>query len=111
VRIVTGSNENLGLVGLGEVAAELVVVYVVINLKQKEHRITPCILASICVTESYLHVANKASVEKLSDTIPSISVADPGPYVFGPPGSGSRSSSQRYGSGSFYYQAKIVRKP
>ncbi len=31
------------------------------------------------------------------------------PYVFGPPGSGS--VSQRYGSGSFYYQAKIVRKP
>jgi hypothetical protein len=31
------------------------------------------------------------------------------PYVFGPPGSGS--ISQRYGSGSFYHQAKIVRKP
>jgi hypothetical protein len=29
-------------------------------------------------------------------------------YVFGPPGSGS--VSQRYGSGSFYHQAKIVRK-
>jgi hypothetical protein len=28
--------------------------------------------------------------------------------VFGPPGSGS--TSQRYGSGSFYHQAKIVRK-
>ncbi len=40
-------------------------------------------------------------------------VADPDPsdlYVFGPPGSGS--ISQRYGSGfgSFYHQAKIVRK-
>jgi hypothetical protein len=34
------------------------------------------------------------------------SVADPD--VFGPPGSGS--ISQRYGSGSFYHQAKIVRK-
>jgi hypothetical protein len=33
-------------------------------------------------------------------------VADP--YVFGPPGSGS--VSQRYGSGSFHHQAKIVRK-
>jgi hypothetical protein len=32
------------------------------------------------------------------------SVADP--YVFGPPGSGS--ISQRYGSGSFYHQAKIL---
>jgi hypothetical protein len=36
------------------------------------------------------------------------SVADPDPYVFGPPG--SVSISQRYGSGSFYYQAKIVSK-
>ncbi len=41
------------------------------------------------------------------------SVADPDPldpYVFGPSGSGS--ISQRYGSkfGSFYHQAKIVRK-
>jgi hypothetical protein len=40
------------------------------------------------------------------------SVADPDdPHVFGPPGFGSGSiSSQRYGSGSFYHQAKIVRK-
>jgi hypothetical protein len=42
------------------------------------------------------------------------SVADPDPnpvpdpHVFGPPGSGS--ISQRYGSGSFYQPAKIVRK-
>ncbi len=27
-------------------------------------------------------------------------VADPDPYVFGPPGSGFGSNSQRYGSGS-----------
>ncbi len=46
-----------------------------------------------------------------------ISVADPDPappdpLVFGPPGSGSGSTSQRYasGSGSFYHHAKIVRK-
>jgi hypothetical protein len=32
------------------------------------------------------------------------------PYVFRLPGSGSGSISQRYGSGSFYHQAKIVRK-
>jgi hypothetical protein len=41
------------------------------------------------------------------------SVADPDPpdpHVFGPPGSGSGSTSQRYGSGSFYLHAKIVRK-
>ncbi len=41
------------------------------------------------------------------------SVADPDPYDFGPPGSGSGFISQRYGSGSdsgsFYHQAKIVR--
>jgi hypothetical protein len=34
----------------------------------------------------------------------------PDPYVFGPPGSGSGSVSQRYGSGSLYHQAKIVGK-
>jgi hypothetical protein len=44
-----------------------------------------------------------------------LQLADPDPsdsYVFGPPGSRSRSISQRYGSGSgsFYHQAKIVRK-
>jgi hypothetical protein len=39
---------------------------------------------------------------------PNISVSDPGPYAFGPPGSGS--ISQRYGSGSFYHQEKTVRK-
>ncbi len=37
-----------------------------------------------------------------------ISVVDPDPYVFGPPGSGP--VNQRCGSGSFYHQAKIVRK-
>jgi hypothetical protein len=31
----------------------------------------------------------------------------PDPHVFGPPGSGSRSMSQRYGSGFFYHHAKI----
>jgi hypothetical protein len=36
----------------------------------------------------------------------------PDPHVFGPPGYGSGSISQRdgFGSGSFYQQAKIVRK-
>jgi len=41
------------------------------------------------------------------------SVADPDPpdpCVFGPPGSGSGTSSLRYGSWSFCHQAKIVRK-
>jgi hypothetical protein len=45
------------------------------------------------------------------------SVADPNPdpdppdpLVFGPPGYGSGSISQRNGSGSFYHQEKEVRK-
>ncbi len=41
------------------------------------------------------------------------SVADPDPtdpHVIGHLGSGSGSTSQRYGSGSFYHHAKIVRK-
>ncbi len=50
---------------------------------------------------------------------PNSSVADPDPpdpHVFGPPRSGSGSTSQRYrsgscsGSGSFYHRANIVRK-
>ncbi len=36
---------------------------------------------------------------------------DPDPYVFAPLGSGSGSITTRYGSGSFYNQTKIVRKP
>ncbi len=39
------------------------------------------------------------------------SVADRDPYDFGPPGSGSVSQRYGSGSGSFYDQAKIVRKP
>jgi hypothetical protein len=41
------------------------------------------------------------------------SVRDPDPEdpcVFGPPGSGSATGSQRYGSGFFYHQAKTERK-
>ncbi len=46
-------------------------------------------------------------------TLHQASVADPDPKdpsVFGPRGSRSGSVSQRYGSGSFYHHAKIVRK-
>jgi hypothetical protein len=46
-----------------------------------------------------------------SPATPFTSVADPDPFVFGPPGSSSRSISQMYGSGSLYHQPKIVRKP
>jgi hypothetical protein len=47
---------------------------------------------------------------RIRGSMPLTSVADavPDPHVFGPPGSGS--ISQRYGSGSFFHQAKIIRK-
>jgi hypothetical protein len=38
------------------------------------------------------------------------SVADPDPYVFRRPGSGSASQRSGSGSGSFYHQANVVRK-
>jgi hypothetical protein len=39
-----------------------------------------------------------------------VSVPDPDPPVFGPPGSGSVNHRYGFGSGSFHQQAKIVRK-
>jgi hypothetical protein len=52
-----------------------------------------------------------------TDSFCSVAYPDPNPdpdpsdpYVFGPPGTGSGSISQRYGSASFSHQAKIVRK-
>ncbi len=47
---------------------------------------------------------NVQSVQK------SYRVADPDLYVFGPPGPGSVSQRYGSGSGSFYHQAKNVRK-
>ncbi len=45
---------------------------------------------------------------------PNLDSDPPDPHVFGPPGSGYGSISQRYGSGSgsgsFYHQAQKVRK-
>ncbi len=50
-----------------------------------------------------------SQIHKIYGTYPS--VPDPtDPHVFGPPGSGSGSTSQRYGSGSFYHQAKMALK-
>jgi hypothetical protein len=47
----------------------------------------------------------------LPTSVPDTDPPDPpDPNVFGPPGSGSISQTLRYGSGSFYHQAKIVRK-
>jgi hypothetical protein len=52
----------------------------------------------------------------VADPDPNLDPDPPDPLVFGPPGSGSGSISQRYGSGSgseygsFFHQVKIVRK-
>ncbi len=46
----------------------------------------------------------------LSSSVPDPNPDPPDPRVFWPPGSGSGSTSQRYGSGSFYLHAKIIRK-
>jgi hypothetical protein len=53
-------------------------------------------------TDSYIGTVPYAEVIKIEVDI---SVADPDPYVFRPPGSGSGSVIQRYGS--FYRQAEI----
>jgi hypothetical protein len=52
----------------------------------------------------------KTQDDSVADPDPHMDSSDP--YVFGPSGSGFGSISQRYrsGSGSFYHQAKIVRK-
>jgi hypothetical protein len=61
-------------------------------------------------TKSFAGDAKRFGLAKTKEN----SVADPNPdpHVFGPPVSGSGSTSQRYGSGSgsFYHHAKIVRK-
>jgi hypothetical protein len=64
---------------------------------------TPTLERSIDIASASRHRPLQHWVENVSVQI---SVADPDPD--GPPGSGS--ISQRYGSGSFYHQAKTVRK-
>ncbi len=64
----------------------------------------------MCCTphSKYLHVYCTG----VADPDPNPDPDPPDPSVFGPPGSGSESISQRYGSGSgsFNHAAKIVRK-
>jgi hypothetical protein len=63
---------------------------------------------------SYLYGKNFANAYlciyfcSVADPDPNPDPDPPDPRVFGSPGSGS--TSQRYGSGSFYHHAKIVRK-
>jgi hypothetical protein len=56
-----------------------------------------------------LHRSSKKSLLG-SVPVPDPNPDPPDPNVLGPPKSGSGSTTQRYGSGSFYYHAKIVRK-
>jgi hypothetical protein len=49
-------------------------------------------------------------LSSVADPDPDSNPDQPDPRVFGPPGSGFGPTSQRYGSGSFYHHAKIVRK-
>jgi|LakMenE01Jun11ns_1017448.scaffolds.fasta_scaffold8607414_1 hypothetical protein len=57
-------------------------------------------------SNKYTQVSSVADPDPNPDPNPDPDPLDP--HVFGPPGSGS--ISQRYGSGSFYNHAKIVRK-
>ncbi len=58
----------------------------------------------------YVPVLERDCLAKTSVAYPDPVPDPPDPHVFRPPGSGSGSIIQRYGSGSgsFYYQAKIV---
>jgi hypothetical protein len=53
-------------------------------------------------------VEMEGCVGRVASSVPDPDPDPPDPHVFGPPGSGS--TSQMYGSGSFYHHAKIVRK-
>jgi hypothetical protein len=50
------------------------------------------------------------SGSSVADTDPNPDPDQPDLHVFGSPGTGSGYIRKRYGSGSFYHQAKIVRK-
>ncbi len=69
----------------------------------------------ICELWSLTLMANGKNLQSekfisVADPDPNPDPDSPDPHVFGPPGSGSESTSQRYGSGSGYHHAKIVRK-
>ncbi len=57
-----------------------------------------------------MHIKKKKEEISVGDSVadPDPNPDPPDPHVFGPPRSGS--TGQRYGSGSFCHNAKIVRK-
>ncbi len=72
----------------------------------------------LCAANSAEWVTRLLNTSPIFFTNPVTNVADPDPHVFGPPGSGYGSTSQRYGSGSgscsgsgsFHHHAKILGK-
>jgi hypothetical protein len=60
-------------------------------------------LCRICLGRTLIQTSLNPENARYSLDSPKSSVADPDPHVFGPPGSGSGSISQRYGSGSLYH--------
>ncbi len=65
-------------------------------------------LKSLLACYQAAFISRKNRLGSVADPDPNTDPDPSDPYVFGPPGSGS--ISQRHGSGSFYHQAKIVRK-
>ncbi len=57
-----------------------------------------------------VRICNRSHSWKKRRALTSVAEPDPDPYDFGPPGSGSIITRYRYGSGSFYNYAEIVRK-
>ncbi len=74
---------------------------------------TTCFHIGLCPLPSSM-VETESCNGPYSVADPNTDPDPPDPHAFGPPGSGSGSISQRYGcgseSGSFYHQAKKVRK-
>ncbi len=99
----SGRTEKYGSYGSGSVTLPI------FKIRYRRYRlklfISSHIIKSSRIRESY-------SWRTVIYFFPFSSVPDPDPHVFGPPGSVSVSTSQRYGSGSgsFYHHAKIVRK-
>jgi hypothetical protein len=66
----------------------------------------------LCLKETATFSKNLFTKSSVADPDPNQDLDPSDPYVFGPPGSGSGSTRQNFGSGSVssYHQAKIVRK-
>jgi hypothetical protein len=78
------------------------------ELVQRDFTVSSCLVRDL---EEFVRVAETiVLIIVLARTTSVPDLDPPDPYVFGPPGSVSTSQRYRSGSGSFYHQAKIVRK-